>query len=136
MNRWTSQALLACSLFAASAAMAQSMVRNAPADVQPALIAISATPPDVTVNGQPTRLSPGARIRGLNNLLVLPASIAGQTIPTVYRKDAAGLVHEVWILTPEEYERVGGTNLGDPNGYKRFYELLELIFGARAGVLR
>lgn len=105
MNRWTSQALLACSLFAAGAVMAQSVVRNAPADVQPALIAVSATPPIVTVNGEAARLSPGARIRGANNLLQLSGTLVGQNLLVHYTKEPSGLVHDVWILTPEEAAR-------------------------------
>lgn len=130
MNRWTTQALWGLCLFA-SAVSAQTMTRNAPADVKPAVIAVSATPPIITLNGEPARLSPGSRIRNTQNLLVLSGSLAGQTLYTVYRKDAAGLVHEVWLLTPAEYEKVGGLNVGDPNGYKRFYDLLNMIFGLR-----
>jgi hypothetical protein len=132
MNRWTTQVLLACSLFVAGAAWAQTVTRTAPADVKPAIIAVSATPPDITVNGEPARLSPGARIRDTNNLLVLSGALAGKSVYTVYRKDSSGLVHEVWLLTPAEYEKVGGQNVGDPEGYKRFNELLALIFNARA----
>ena len=131
MNRWTTQALLGLCLFV-GAATAQTLIRNAPADVKPAIIAVSATPPIITLNGEPARLSPGARIRNTQNLLVLSGSLAGQSLYTVYRKDAAGLVHEVWMLTPAEYEKVGGANVGDPEGYKRFYELLNLIFGLRS----
>jgi hypothetical protein len=40
------------------------------------------------MDGKPDRLSPGSRIRDLNNLLVLSASITGQDIPVVYRRDA------------------------------------------------
>jgi hypothetical protein len=106
-------------------------VRQAPQDVRPAMMAVSTTPPEITLNGKPDRLSPGARIRGLNNMLVLSGTLAGQTVPVVYRRDGAGLVHEAWILTAEEYAKVGGSNTGDPEGYKRFYELLALIFAAR-----
>ena len=63
-------------------------------------------------------------------MLVLTGSAVGQTLPVVYRRDAAGLVHEAWILTAEEYSKLGGIRLG-AEGYKRFNELLALIFGAR-----
>ena len=42
-------------------------------------------------------------------MLVLSGSVVGKTLPVVYRRDAAGLVHEVWILTAEEYSKLGGT---------------------------
>ena len=133
MNRWHHAALAAAATLVSFAAPAQGIIREAPADVRPAMISVSPTPPDITLNGQPARLSPGSRIRGVNNMLVLSGSIAGRTLPAVYRKDGAGLVHEVWILTPEEYARVGGIDVGDPDGYKRFYGLLNAIFGARSG---
>ena len=131
MNRWN-QALVG-TLFAASAcvAVAQGIVREAPKDVKPAIIAVSATPPEITVNGQPDRFSPGARIRDLNNLLVLSGTLAGKSVYTVYKRDPSGLVHEVWLLTPEEYQKVGGVNVSNATGYARFMELLALVFAAR-----
>ena len=42
-------------------------------------------------------------------------------------------MHEVWLLREEEYRKLGGTSadLGNPEGYKRFAELLDLIWAAR-----
>jgi len=134
MNRWITPALLGLSVVA-SAAFAQGMVREAPRDVKPALMAVSATPPLVAIDGVQTRLSPGARIRDTNNMLVLSGALAGKTVPTVYKRDGMGLVHEVWLLTPEEYAKVGGAKVGDPQGYKRFQDLLNLIFAARAAMM-
>ena len=112
-------------------AMAQGMMREAPRDVVLAQMTIVA-PPVITLDGKPDRLSPGSRIRDLNNMVALSGGLAGQTLPVVYRRDAAGLVHEVWILRPEEYTRLGGAySGGSSDGYKRFYELLALIFGVR-----
>lgn len=134
MNRWTASALLGLS-FAACAVSAQGIVREAPKDVKPGMMAVSATPPIVAINGVETRLSPGARIRDTNNMMVLSGALAGQTVPTVYRRDQMGNVHEVWLLTPEEYRKVGGSSTGDPEGYKRFYDLLNLVFAARAALM-
>jgi hypothetical protein len=58
--------------------------------------------PEIQLDGQPERLSPGARILGANRMLVMPASITGQNLLVNYTRDAAGLVREVWILTPDE----------------------------------
>ena len=58
--------------------------------------------PEILLDGQNERLSPGARIRGPQQMLVMPASITGQNLLVNYTRDAAGLVREVWILTPEE----------------------------------
>ena len=88
--------------------------------------------PTFTVNGQADRFSPGARIRDLNNMLVLSGTLAGKSVYTVYKRDTSGLVHEVWLLTPDEYRKVGGLNVDNPNGAARFVELLALIFAARA----
>ena len=117
--------------FSLTAAHAQGLMRDAPKDVRPGLLTVT-QPPEITLDGNPERLSPGSRIRGLNNMLVLSGSIMGQSLPVVYRRDAAGLVHEVWVLTPQEYARFGrNTDLSSPQGYQRFNELLALIFGAR-----
>ena len=127
-------ALLACALLAGlasvsiSPAAAQGLVREAPKDVKRGRLTVTA-PPVVTLDGQPDRLSPGARIRDLNNLLILSGSIVGQDLPVVYRRDAAGLIHEAWLLTPEEYAKLSGSD--SPSGYQRFNELLALIFGLR-----
>lgn len=126
--------LLACAVLAGLIflplpdATAQGFVREAPKDVVRGLLVVTA-PPQVTLDGKPDQLSPGSRIRGLNNLLLLSASVVGQTLPVVYRRDAAGLIHEVWVLTPEEYEKLGGVD--SASGYKRFNELLSIIFGTR-----
>ena len=61
--------------------------------------------PELQLNGQPARLSPGARIRGTDNLLQLSASLSGQSLLVHYTQDPSGLVHEVWILTPDEAAR-------------------------------
>jgi hypothetical protein len=59
-------------------------------------------PPEIQLDGQAERLSPGARILGANRMLVMPASITGQNFLVNYTRDATGLVREVWILTPDE----------------------------------
>src|SRR6188768_2807100 len=50
--------------------------------------AVTATPPIIAVNGKEDRLSPGARIRDLNNMLVLSGTLAGKSVYTVYKRDA------------------------------------------------
>jgi hypothetical protein len=141
MNRCTRSrigaALAACALVTGplllpfSAANAQGIVREAPRDVKPGRLMVTA-PPEITLNGKPERLSPGSRIRDLNNMLLLSGSIVGKELPVVYKRDSFGLVHEVWVLTPDEYRRIGGDNAdGSADGYKRFIELLNLIFSLR-----
>ena len=133
MNRW-SLAALAALAFAATTASAQlTTERGAPLGVKPALIAVSATPPIIQVDGKADRFSPGARIRDRQNRLVLTGTLAGQTVYSVYKRDAANLVHEVWLLNEEEFKKLGGTtaDLNDPEGYKRFYALLDAIWANR-----
>ena len=130
MNRWTRIAIAGLAL-AATGAFAQAVMRNAPKDVKPGIIAVSPTPPVITVDGKEDRLSPGARVRDRNNMMVLSGALAGKTLYTVYKRDSAGLVHEVWLLNEEEYAKVGGSYSGDANGYRRFLELLDIVWRAR-----
>ncbi|WP_162578663.1 hypothetical protein [Variovorax sp. PBS-H4] len=58
--------------------------------------------PEIQLDGQAERLAPGARIRSGQQMLVMPAALTGQNVLVNYRRDAAGMVSEVWILTPEE----------------------------------
>lgn len=133
MNRWTFSALAGFALAATAVSAQVSSIRSAPKDVKPALIAVSATPPIIMVDGKPDRFSPGARIKDRDERLVLSGTLAGKTVYSVYRRDAAGLVHEVWLLTEEEYRKLGGgyADLNNPEGYKRFAELLDLIWANR-----
>jgi hypothetical protein len=117
--------LLLCLALVAGAAFAQGMQRSAPKDVVLGQLSVT-QPPVVTIDGKPDRLSPGARIRDLNNMLVLSGTLAGRTIPVVYRRDSTGLVHEVWQLTTDEYAKLGGVD-----GAQQFAATLALIFGAR-----
>jgi hypothetical protein len=131
MKRWTFLPLALAGLLAAGAAVAQGFVREAPRDVRPGIIVVSATPPVITVDGKPDRLSPGARIRDHNNLLVLSGGLATKTVHSVYRRDPSGLVHEVWMLTPEEYAKVAPAYAAPQDGPKKFAELLSVVFGNR-----
>ena len=55
----------------------------------------------VQIDKAQARLAPGAQIRDIHNRLVLPAAIpAGSVVK--YQWDAQGMVHRVWILTPQE----------------------------------
>lgn len=131
MNRWMRILISALLAAVAFGAAAQAVMRDAPKNVTPGLIAVSATPPIITVDGKPDRLSPGARIHDRNNMMVLTGAVAGQSLYTVYRRDSAGLVHEVWVLNEEEYAKVGGVRTGDPDGYKRLNDLLDAIWASR-----
>ena len=59
-------------------------------------------PPELTLNGKPTRLAPGARIRSQANMLEMSGSLIGQRLPVHYTIDINGQVKDIWLLTPEE----------------------------------
>jgi hypothetical protein len=59
-------------------------------------------PPLITMDGKPARLSPGARIKGTNNLLAMSGALVGQELTVNYTVEQLGMVHEVWILTEAE----------------------------------
>jgi hypothetical protein len=107
MNRCTSllhflHLLLSTALFsAATATLAQDVIRPFPANAQRGVMQITQTP-DLLLNGAPARLSPGSRIRGSNNMLVMSATLTGQTLVVNYVREPTGLLHEVWVLTEAE----------------------------------
>jgi len=94
-------AALFFALVLAGSALAQTVQRNFPATALRGEISFG-QPPEVLVNGKPTRLAPAARIRGLNNLLVMSGALMGQRVVVNYTLDSLGLVHDAWILTDVE----------------------------------
>lgn len=80
---------------------AQAEGRPFPANALRGTLVVTA-PPEVLLDGRADRLAPGARIRDAQNLLALSASLVGRELTVNYRRDGAGLLHEVWILSAEE----------------------------------
>jgi hypothetical protein len=105
-------ALVALSTFSTTA-LAQFSTRPFPPNtLRGAMVVIN--PPDLVMNGKAERLSPGARIRGANNMLVMSGSIVGQNLLVNFVREPNGMVHEVWILTEAEAKQVlptGGITL-------------------------
>jgi hypothetical protein len=93
--------LMAALLCLGSAAMAQPTVRPFPPAAERGAMQITAAP-DMVLNGAPARLSPGARIRGVDNMLVMSAALTGQKLLVNFVREPLGLVHEVWILNADE----------------------------------
>ena len=89
-------ALLASLLLAGTAA-AQSLRGFPPSALRGTLEVLQS--PEVALNGKPARLAAGARIFGPDNLIKVPASIAGVKYTVNYTFDTQGFVREVWILT-------------------------------------
>lgn len=80
---------------------AQGMGRQFPPVALRGVLEVTA-PPQIMINGQAERLSPGARIKSPGNLLVMSGSLVGQQVLVNYLRDPQGLIHEVWILSPAE----------------------------------
>jgi hypothetical protein len=81
-------------------AWAQSL-RSFPANALRGELVVVETP-ELLLNGRPARLAPGARIRGLDNLLVMSGALTGQRATVHYTVDNSGLLLDVWILTAQE----------------------------------
>ena len=133
MNRCTIQfksvvaiALAACGFAASFAAHAQNgdpsllITRELP---KAALLGrmLVQQPPDVMLNGQPTRLAPGARIRDENNQIAMSGALMGQAFPVKYLLDSSGLVSQAWILTA-----------GELQASRKPFSLANFLFGSTA----
>lgn len=105
MNRCVTMAVLATALLLpAAATFAQVLPRTFPATALRGTLQVT-QPPEVLINGRPARLSPGARIRGSNNLLQMSGALVGEQLLVHYTLDTLGNVHLVWVLTAEESAR-------------------------------
>ena len=89
-----------------TSSLAQTPMRAFPATAKRAVLEVTQSP-EVLLDGAPRRLSAGARIRAVNNLLVMPATLTGQRVLVHYLTDAQGLLHEVWILSAQEAAQTG-----------------------------
>jgi hypothetical protein len=93
-------ALAACT---ATSTLAQ-VQRNFPATALRGEV-VFGTAPELALNGKPARLSPGARIRDTQNMLVMTGALQGRKYIVHYTLEPLGLVHDVWILRTDEAAR-------------------------------
>ncbi len=84
-------------------ASAQMAVRQFPSTVKRGVMTVTA-PPEVVINGAAMRLSPGVRIKGPNNMLLMSGALIGQQFAVNYLVESQGLVREVWILNQAEVD--------------------------------
>ncbi len=88
-------------------ANAQDLVRQFPPAARRGTLEVTA-PPNVLINGQAERLSPGARIKNTNNTLALSGSLVGQRL----------LVNYLPLSLPLQercpWANVSGTNAAKP----------------------
>ncbi len=76
-------------------------VRQFPANaLRGTLVVVS--PPEISVDSKAERLSPGSRIRGMDNMLVMSGAIVGRSLIVNYTREPNGMIHDVWILTDAE----------------------------------
>ena len=76
-------------------------VRSFPENARRGILKIT-TPPYALIDGKTTQLSPGSRIRDMNNRIVLSAQLVGRELRVNYTREASGLLHDIWILTDAE----------------------------------
>ena len=84
--------------------LAQSAVRPFPADAKRGVMQVQDVH-NIVINGAEERLSPGSRIRGVNNMLVMSGQLIGQKVVVNYTRDTQGLIHQVWILNGLEAQQ-------------------------------
>ena len=109
MNRWTSTLLVSLAALLISTASAQTEdfkpnTRQFPKEAKRGELVVLAAP-DIAMDSKPDRLSPGVRIRDINNNLVLSGTLANQKLVVNYVRDNTGLVHSVWVLNREEIKQ-------------------------------
>ena len=85
-------------------AVAQDLMRQFPVAAKRGTLEVT-QPPNILINGQAERLSPGARIKNANNMIVLSGSLVGQALLVNYLRDPQGQVHEVWLLNAAEAQQ-------------------------------
>ncbi len=103
-TRRVAAAVLMLAAAVGTSAHAQNTARNFPATALRGEIVIT-QPPELLLGGQPARLAPGARIRGMDNLMLMSGALAGQRLVVHFTLDSLGQLLDVWVLTPAELAR-------------------------------
>ena len=97
-------ALLAATLLACAAPAAAQATRHFPASALRGEIVVTA-PPELLLNQRPARLAPGARLRGVDNMLLMSGAAVNQRLLVNYTLDLQGQLLEVWVLNAAERVR-------------------------------
>ncbi|MES2977658.1 MAG: hypothetical protein V4731_04480 [Pseudomonadota bacterium] len=77
-------------------------------------------PPEVLIDGVPSRLAPGARIKNASNTDVLSGALVDQAVVVNYVREPSGQVHQVWILSAEEARQKRASASGT-SAWDRFF---------------
>ena len=94
-------ALLASLVVTSLGSTAQIISRPFPPNAVRGILTVT-QPPEVLMDGKADRLSPGSRIRGANNMLVMSGALVGQAMRVNYTREPNGSIHDVWVLTEAE----------------------------------
>ncbi len=57
---------------------------------------------EAMLNGAPVRLAPGARLRGVSNMLQMSGELIGLPLTVNYTTDLYGQLRDVWVLREDE----------------------------------
>jgi hypothetical protein len=77
------------------------VVRNFPRNALRGEISFT-NPPEILLNGDASRLSPGSRLHGQDNMLLVSGAATGQKVVVNYTVDQLGQPLEVWVLRASE----------------------------------
>jgi hypothetical protein len=97
-------ALIASLCFLVAAGGAAAQMRSLPSDTERGTIR-HVQGSEVSVNGRPMRLAPGAAIRNQENLIIVPTALPAEGALAEYVLDGEGMIFRVWLLTGEEASR-------------------------------
>jgi len=97
---WTRR-LLVCFILTLTTLYALATPRVFPANVKRGVLSADVFP-QVLINGQMQRLSPGAKIIGKQNTIILTSVLMNNAYTVNYTVDAQGFIDRIWILTDEE----------------------------------
>lgn len=99
-DMWTRRYLI-CLMLALTTLTALATPRTFPANVKRGVLS-SSTYPQIVIDGLIQRLSPGAKIMGTQNTIVMPSTLINNVYTVNYTVDNQGFIDKVWILTNEE----------------------------------
>jgi hypothetical protein len=98
---WVRRFLICAVLSLAIQAALAAPPRTFPANAQRGTVSGSIYP-QVLINDQVQRLSPGAKIFSRQNLIIMPSTLLNKVYAVNYTVDKQGYIDRVWILTDEE----------------------------------
>lgn len=98
------QRLLISCLLAAAVLPAHAFERPFPKNAKRGTMEVGAYP-TVVINSVVRKLSAGARIWNIKNMIQVPASLIGQEAIVNYTEDHQGNIDRIWILTVGEAQQ-------------------------------